>query len=332
MQPNEHAAVVYLKTLFSEDDGLLCISLLSSTKKFANGQPLVKNIFLPLEKVIAPAGIERLTALNRTNHIFVSMYSFKEGTTKRIKSQIERVAHCFVDADDDGPKVLASIRAAVAAGTVPQPHLIVESSENKFQAIWNIADFDVPLQEALNKTLCKTFGTDAQVVDATRVLRIAGFANIKSRYPDPKPIAKIIERHFSFLPYGIEDFKIALTVQPDRTVHVAAANEEVQGMIELLEAALMAAGVVHRNLEPWADAFKFVLETCPWGEFHANGLKGDAMCGVMPSGRPFFKCLHKTCAEREWVKDFRPHLEKQAQKKLRFKVTAAKKQTTRRAS
>ena len=324
MQPSVHPAVAYLNCLFEPED-LLCISLLSTTKKFANGQPLVENKFIPMAKVITPAGIKRLTALNRTNHIYVSMCTFQAGSTKRIKSNIERVAHVFVDADDDGPKVLAAIRASVDAGEVPPPNIVVESSPNKFQAIWNIADFDVPLQEAMNRTLQQRFGTDAQTVDATRVLRAAGFANLKEKYGPVKPIAKIIEHNRRFLPYSPEDFHIALTVQPDRTVHVAAASEEVQQMINLVEAALDAAQISHGSVEAWTDAWKIALVECPFADAHENGNRGDAIVAIQASAKPMFKCLHRHCAERNWVKDFRPFLELRAGKKLRFKIKAAKK-------
>ena len=248
------------------------------------------------------------------------MAAFQPGATKRIKPNIANVDRCFIEADENGPEVLAAVRASVAAKEIPPPTVIVESSPGKYQFIWATEGFTIATQVAMNRTLQQKFQTDAASTDCARVLRLPGFRNLKEKYGPVKPVARIVEYNKHFLRYGPEDFNIPLTVQPDTRVHVAADNEEVQQMIELVKGALDAARVVHQNVQPWADAYKFVLDVCPWGESHANGLKGDAMCGVQPSGKPFFRCLHKTCAERDWVKDFRPYLQAQAGRKLKFKL------------
>lgn len=318
-----HPAIEYFRALFDADDGLLCITLISATETFKNGMPLTVNRFVPMSKVIAPAGIKRLTKLNATNHVYVSMCSFKPGSSKRVKENIERVAHVFVEADERGEEVLAAIQASVAASEIPAPTVIVESSPLKYQAIWNVDGFTIEQCVALNKTLQQKFGTDPASVDVARVLRVAGFKNIKAKYPEPKPIARIIERNPSFLPHELSDFNVPLTVMP-AAVHAKAADCEVQAAIELLLAALDAAQVPHGNVEPWSGAFKILPETCPWNAAHSNGMAGDCMCGVQGSGKFFFRCLHSHCADKTW-KEYREFLEQRAGRKLRFKVKAARK-------
>jgi len=122
-----HPAVEYFRALFDADD-VLCITLISATETFKSGMPLTVNRFVPMSKVIAPAGIKRLEKLNPTNHVYVSMCSFKPGSSKRVKENIERVAHVFVEADERGEEVLAAIPASVAANEIPAPTVIVESS------------------------------------------------------------------------------------------------------------------------------------------------------------------------------------------------------------
>jgi len=320
----QHPAAIYLTTLFSGRD-IVCLCFIHGVKTYAAGNAVTENRFVPLADVVSPKGVARLIKRNEDGwNCFVSMAPFKRGSETRTKGNIAEIRHAFLDIDEDGDERLADVRAAVAKGEMPHPTIVVQSSPHKFQIVWNVEGLTVAQVEALNENVVLRFKGDPASTDAGRVLRIPGLRNLKSKYAD-KPLAQIVARHVAFLPLTIEDFCIPQSVLPDTTVHVAAASEEVQAMIELLKAALDAARVVHQAVQPWADAFKFVLDVCPWGESHANGLKGDAMCGVMPSAKPFFKCLHKTCAERNWTKDFRPYLEAQAGRKLKFGTKPAKK-------
>jgi hypothetical protein len=318
-----HPATEYFQALFDADD-VLCITLLSATKTFKNGMPLTVNKFVLMSKVIAPAGIKHLTKLNATDHVYVSMATFNAGTSKRTKENIQRVAHVFVECDERGDEVLVAIRASVKAKEIPPPNVIVESSPNKYQAIWNVEGFTIEQCVALNKTLQQKFGTDPASVDVARVLRVAGFANIKAKYPDPKPIARIIERNPSFLAHELSDFNIPLVVQPATMIHAKADDAEVQQAIDLLLAALQAAQVPHGHVEPWSGAFKILPQECPWADAHTNGMRGDAMVGVQPSGKFFFRCLHGHCIDKDW-KAFREFLEQRAGRRLKFKVKTLKK-------
>jgi hypothetical protein len=316
MQPSVHPAITYFLALYDPEE-TVCITLLSATKTFKNGQPLTVNRFVPMAKVIAPAGIARLTKLNKENHIFCAMCSFVPGSKNRVKSNIERVANCFIEADERGPEILAAVRASVAAKEIPPPSIIVESSPNKYQFIWSVENFEIATQVAMNKTLATKFGTDMASTDCARVLRAPGFFNIKPAY-NPKPIARIVEYNKHFLRYGPEDFKIEMTVKPDTTVHVAADDSDVEHAIQVLLAGLEAANIGHSGVQPWTDAFRITLTECPWADAHENGQRGDAMVAIQASAKPMFKCLHRHCAERNWIKDFRPYLEKRAGKRLKF--------------
>ena len=317
-----HPAVEYLSALFDADD-VLCITTISATETFKNGMPLTLNKFVPFKKLIADAGIKRLTKLNETNHIYVSQATFRPETTTRTKDNIANVDRVFIEADENGPEVLAAVRASAAAGEIPAPTIVVESSPRKYQFIWATTGFDISTQVAMNRTLQQKFQTDPASVDAARVLRLPGFANIKAKYPDPKPIAKIIEHNKSFLPHELSDFNIPITM-PVAAQHARADDGEVQAAIELLLAALDAAQVPHGNVEPWSGAYKIVLTECAWASNHTNGMRGDSMVGVQASGKFFHRCLHGHCADKSW-KDYRQVLEQRAGKKLRFKIKAARK-------
>jgi hypothetical protein len=318
-----HPAVEYLKALFDESD-TLCLTFIHTQKTFANGTPLTVNKFVPFHKVVSDAGIKNLTRHNRLEHIYCSMATFQPGSKQRVKDNIARVAHVFVEADERGEEVLAAIRASVAAKEIPEPTVIVESSPNKYQAIWSVDGFTIEQCVALNKTLQHKFQTDPASVDVARVLRVAGFANLKEKYGAVKPVARIVERNPSFLPHELSDFNVPLVVQPATMIHAKAEDSEVLAAIELLLAALDTAQIPHGNVEPWSGAFKILPQTCPWSDSHTNGQLGDCMCGVQGSGKFFFRCLHSHCVGKDW-KAYRAFLEQRAGRKLNFKVKAARK-------
>jgi hypothetical protein len=326
-----HPAIQYLTALFDDDD-ILCLTFIHGVKTYSRGGSVTENVFVPLAEVIKKYGIVRLTQRNEQEHIYVSMATFQPGSKNRTQANIVSNKHVFVDMDKRGPETLAAIRSSVAAGELPAPNIIVESSPNKFQAIWNTTGLDFADVKALNKTLVAKFGTDPQTTDPHRVLRIAGFKNIKAKYPDPKPVATIIETNPSFLSYDESDFKLPLTVEPDRKVHAIAEDAVVQQSIELMEYALDEAGLDYERAV-WSGgggAHKFLLSVCPWHDAHENGGDGDAMAVVQPSGAFAFKCLHAHCADKVW-KDFRGHMETIVGHRLEFspdkKIAIPKKQT-----
>jgi hypothetical protein len=312
-------ALLYLTTLFEKSD-IICLTFIHGTKTYAGGGAVTENVFIPLSKVITPSGLARLAKRNKSEHVFVSMATFKPDSANRTKNNIEKAAHLFLDADENGDAVLDAVRSSVGEGDIPAPTVVVQSSPGRYQIIWNVEGLDVPRAEAMNRTLAKKFGTDEQVVDAARVLRIAGFKNIKAKYADPKPIATTIERNRAFLPVTIHDFAIPLAVEPNTTVYPVASTGEIQQSIARLDAAMDEASIVRSRAKEWGGSgggFKFELELCPWSEAHTDGRPSDAIAIVQPSGAYAFKCLHAHCANRAWD-DFRKHLEAKAGKRLSF--------------
>jgi DNA primase RepB-like protein len=312
-----HPAVTYLTALFEKADRI-CLTFISASKTYANGGAVTENVFLPMSKVISAAGIAKLTKRNETEHIFVSMAPFKTGSANRTKTNIAEVRHVFVDADENGPQVLADIRATVTAGEIPPPTIVVQSSPNKFQVIWNIYGLTVAEGEALNENLMLRFKTDAASTDAARVLRIPGFRNIKSKYPD-RPLARIVEQNDSFIILP-SDFLIQKSVLPTEGVQSVPDSDAVRKSMDLLEDAMEAAGIAYSHGRVWEGSgggWKFPLEECPWNAAHTDGRQSDAIAIVQPGGALSFACLHNHCKSKGW-NDFRAHLEVRAGKKLKF--------------
>jgi hypothetical protein len=313
----EHPAVEYLTALFEKTDHI-CLTFIHGSKCYANGGAVTENVFLLMSKVISPEGIAKLTKRNEAEHIFVSMTPFKSEAKNRTKANIAEVRHVFVDADENGDAVLADIRASVEAGEIPAPTIVVQSSKNKYQIVWNVYGLTVAEGEALNENLMLRFKTDAASTDAARVLRIPGFRNIKPKYPD-KPLARIIEQNDSFIILP-GDFMIEKSVLPTTAISSVPDSDAVRQSIRLLEDAMVTAGVMYSRARIWGGSgggWKFPLEKCPWNESHTDGRLSDAIAIVQPGGAFSFACLHNHCKSKSF-KDFRAYLEAEAGKKLKF--------------
>lgn len=319
-------AVKQLKKLFAlvAEDALLCFLFLSPT-----GRPPIHE-FLTLQEAVSDEFQARLTLLNKTYNVYVSMAAFKPGTTRRTKENIIDCAHVFVEVDRDGDQRLAEVRAAVAAEEVPEPTMILESSPHHYHFLWNAKGMDVANCEAVVDGLIRKFGGDKASSDAGRVLRVAGLRNIKPDYPE-KPFVKIIAIDEDFLEptYDTNDFHIPLE-PPKPVVEYSVGSEgEVQASIEYLKTALDAAGVGVKYTKPWDGAgLLFELEECPWAGVHttnefggSDNIQGGAGAMVFASGAYDFKCFHEHCcsikaddptfALRGWD-DFKAYLIEQA--------------------
>ena len=146
------------------------------------------------------------------------MAPFIDGAKERTKEFVSDVRHVFLDIDADGPQILERINSDVAAGVIPEPWFIVETSPGKFQIGWGVEGFSVVEQESLNRTLQQRYGTDPAATDTARVLRIPGFVNHKYA---GKPVARLLDSGNLFgSSYSLADFKIELTRTPTKTTPV----------------------------------------------------------------------------------------------------------------
>jgi hypothetical protein len=135
----------------------------------------------------AVAGPEFQRWLQRENRsgsdIFVGMNPLKEEATSRSKENIREIRHVYLDLDEDAPASLARVRESPA---VPPPSFVLDTSREKHQVVWKIEGADLEQAETLLRSLASEFGGDTAATDATRVLRVPGFANRK--YEDSFPV------------------------------------------------------------------------------------------------------------------------------------------------
>jgi hypothetical protein len=108
--------------------------------------------------------------------IYVGMNALKPTAFTRTKDDILAIRHLYVDLDHHGSVSLAMIEKSTL---VPPPNYILNTSPDKFQAIWRVNDIELREAEALLHAMAREFDADKAATDAARVLRIPGFLNKK---------------------------------------------------------------------------------------------------------------------------------------------------------
>lgn len=123
--------------------------------------------------------------------VFVGMNPLKEGATSRSKENIREIRHVYLDLDEDAPASLARLRESPE---VPPPNFVLDTSPGKYQVVWKIEGADLEQAESLLHSLAGEFGGDTAATDATRVLRMPGFANRKYT----NEVEFIVQAHHEF--------------------------------------------------------------------------------------------------------------------------------------
>jgi hypothetical protein len=108
--------------------------------------------------------------------IYIGMNPLKKHAATRTKEEIETIRHVYLDLDHGGAQALEPIENSSA---VPKPNYILNSSPEKHQVVWKVEGMNLEEAEGLLHAMVREFGGDPAATDATRVLRLPGFANKK---------------------------------------------------------------------------------------------------------------------------------------------------------
>jgi hypothetical protein len=108
--------------------------------------------------------------------IYIGMNPLKKDAATRTKEDIETIRHVYLDLDFGGAKALEAIENSSA---VPKPNYVLNSSPEKHQVVWKVEGMTIDEAESLLHAMAREFGGDPAATDATRVLRLPGFANKK---------------------------------------------------------------------------------------------------------------------------------------------------------
>src|SRR5258707_1164930 len=151
--------------------------------------------------------------------IYMGMNPLRHDAATRTKEEIETIRHVYLDLDQGGPEALESVEDS---SVVPKPNYVLTSSPGKFQVVWNVEGMNLDEAESLLHAMAREFGGDPAATDATRVLRLPGFANKKYGAD-----FYVEARRESTETYHLRDFKLHIDSQdsPRRNYNSRAKRE-----------------------------------------------------------------------------------------------------------
>lgn len=154
------------------------------------------------ERIAAPDFQQWLTERNQAGFdIYIGMNALKDGAYNRTKRDIGEIRHVYLDLDYRGPEALKAIQNSQE---VPKPNFVLDTSPGKHQVVWKVEGVTPQEAEDLQQRIAHEFGADIAATDASRVLRLPGFANRKY---DAECLVRVTKH--SNKTYNLRDFKVA---------------------------------------------------------------------------------------------------------------------------
>jgi hypothetical protein len=173
------APLRYLRTAFQPDDWVAIF-----LKSYETGR--VHQRVGPLDWVMHPRFQAWLRFKNSQKYnVYCGVNAIAPWKRTRTRDSIGAVRHVFLEADRDGPVVLARI---AARSDLPELSYVLHSSPNRVHVFWRVTGFEPDYVEALQRQLAYELDTDPAATPATQTTRIPGFFNYKPQYVFPRLI------------------------------------------------------------------------------------------------------------------------------------------------
>jgi hypothetical protein len=170
MVADTDAALQFLCTAFEPDDWIALF-----LKSYATGRCTQR--VGPLSLFHEPRMHAWLRAMNAQRfNVYVSVNAIRPGVRARTKDAIGAVRHVFVEADQDGPGVVAKVGGR---RDLPAPSYLIHSSPNRVHVLWRAVGFRIDRVEALQKHLALELGTDVAATPCSQTTRLPGYMNHK---------------------------------------------------------------------------------------------------------------------------------------------------------
>lgn len=232
------APIRFLRTQFMPDDWVAI--LLKSHDTGGTAQRVG-----PVSLIASPKFQAWLRAENaRRFSVFVSVNTIRPQRKARTREAIGDIRHVFLDADRDGPAVLAAI--AAKRRDLPSPSCVIHTSPNRLHVLWMVTGFTKETAEALQTQLAGQFGTDRAAVSCAQLTRLPGFLNHKYRPGHAVTVDYVDVRRrycrldFACAPMAASPPKIPVVDEGGRLGH-ADVRERARRYIEAIPPAVAGA-------------------------------------------------------------------------------------------
>jgi hypothetical protein len=167
-------------------------------KSYATGETCQRVV--SIAQISRPEFLAWLRSRNASTwNVYVSVNCVSPQSRSRSRESVAAIRHVFLEADEDGPRVLARI---AARRDLPPPSYLLHSSRHRVHVFWRVAGFDIPRVEALQKQLARELKTDTAATSCSQLTRLPGLFNHKRQ---PAELVTMVYGRVSRV-YGPADF------------------------------------------------------------------------------------------------------------------------------
>lgn len=209
--------------------------------------------------------------------------AYEDGRPRRRDIDVTRVRAVFADWDDPNKPMPA----------LPiEPTMVVETSERKYHFYWCVDDMTLDDFEGTQRGIAQLLGSDASIVNLSRVMRVPGLIHTKD-LDNPQPV---ILDSCAGVRYTSAQIRAAFPYDPvkQRPKFSTWDGQQVE------RKTAQTAAIIAANYLPRLDGGFDVR--CPWEGEHTTASRTSSTTYWPPSerndGRGSFVCLHNHCQGR----------------------------------
>ena len=194
--PKSLTAPEYVRALFEPTDN---VAILVRNRRLGHTLQRITKA----EIITSPEFQAALLEQNRAGaDVFVGMNPVKDGAHSRSKQSLKEILHVYLDIDRNGDQAIELIRTSL---DVPTPNFVLNTSPGKYQVVWRIDGANLQRAEALLHEMANHFGGDFAATDASRVLRLPGFANHKIAFEFLVQVVQASDAVYSLRDFSLPD-------------------------------------------------------------------------------------------------------------------------------
>ncbi len=175
------------------------------------------------------------------------------------------------------------------------PHLIVNTSPNKYHLYWLVDDFPIDKFKVVQQAIAAKLGSDKAICDLGRVMRVAGFFH-KKREPYPVQITNMVDLPHYKYEQIISEFP--LPEAKPKPIFRQKVQSKVTGGVDFRKLDVVSLFQSHGLYNEYIED-NIHSVGCPWSGEHSSRSRNETVIFHPQGGWAGFHCKHDSCQGRD---------------------------------